>query len=158
LDRTDIALVDAYDGPPLEEARGLIVAYADSLPFALDFQELDRELAELPGAYAPPAGRLLLARADAEPVGCIALRPFGAHSAELKRLYVRPAGRGTGAGRRLAEAAVAAARELGYARVLLDTTPGMDAAQALYRSLGFAETEPYRLNPIAGATFLELRL
>jgi putative acetyltransferase len=146
-----VAVTDPAD---LEDVRALLREYAASLPFALDFQDFDRELAELPGAYAPPHGALLLARG----AGCVGLRPIDETTGELKRLYVRPSARGTGLGRRLAEAAVAEARKLGYARLRLDTTPGMDAAQSLYERLGFREITPYRPNPVPGARFLELTL
>jgi putative acetyltransferase len=138
----------------VEEVRVLFREYAAALPFALDFQDFDREVAELPGAYAPPRGALLLARA----AGCVGLRPIDQTTCELKRLYVRPSARGTGLGRRLAEAAIAHARRLGYARIRLDTVPGMDSAQSLYERLGFREIAPYRPNPIPGARFLELEL
>ncbi|MGZ4388136.1 MAG: GNAT family N-acetyltransferase, partial [Gaiellaceae bacterium] len=140
------------------DVRVLLEEYAASLPFDLGFQGFADELAGLPGAYAPPRRRLLLALAGGAPAGCVALRPVDARTAELKRLYVRPGTRGTGTGRRLTEAAVAAARAAGYERVVLDTVPGMEAAQALYRSLGFTDTAPYRFNPVEGASFLELRL
>ncbi|HSP73425.1 MAG TPA: GNAT family N-acetyltransferase [Gaiellaceae bacterium] len=146
------------DDPRLAAVRALFEEYATSLPFALDFQGFPDELAGLPGAYTPPRGRLLLAVAGGEAVGCVALRPHDARTAELKRLYVRPQARGSGAGRRLSKAAVAAARGAGYERVVLDTVPGMETAQALYRSLGFTDTAPYRFNPVEGASFLELRL
>ena len=136
------------------ETRALFREYAASLPFTLDFQDFDRELADLPGPYAPPGGRLLLARG----AGCVGLRAIDATTCELKRLYVRPSARGTGLGRRLAAAIVMEARTLGYARIRLDTVPGMDAAQALYAELGFREIAPYRANPIPGALFLELEL
>ena len=138
----------------VDEVRALFREYAASLSFALDFQDFDRELDDLPGPYAPPRGALLLARGE----GCVGLRPLDGTTCELKRLYVRPVARGTGLGRRLAEAIVAEARRLGYTRVRLDTVPGMDAAQALYEQLGFREIEPYRANPIRGARFLELEL
>jgi len=138
----------------LDEIRTLFREYAASLPFALDFQDFDRELAELPGAYAPPHGALLLARG----AGCVGLRPIDETTCELKRLYVRPSARGTGLGRRLAEAVVAEARRLGYEEMRLDTVPGMDSAQSLYERLGFREIPPYRPNPIPGARFLELQL
>jgi putative acetyltransferase len=142
------------DMSDVDEVRALFREYAESLPFALDFQGFDRELDELPGAYAPPRGALLLARG----AGCVGLRPIDAATCEMKRLYVRPSARGTGLGRRLAEAVVTEARTLGYSRMRLDTVPGMDAAQSLYAELGFREIAPYRANPIAGAVFLELEL
>lgn len=146
------------DSPRLADVCALFEEYAASLSFDLGFQGFEAELASLPGEYAPPDGRLLLALAGGEPVGCVALRRHGAETAELKRLYVRPAGRGGGAGRTLTAAALDAARAAGYARVVLDTVPGMEAAQALYRTLGFTETEPYRFNPVPGAVFLALSL
>jgi carbonic anhydrase len=138
----------------LDEVRALFQEYADSLPFALDFQGFDRELAELPGAYAAPRGALLLVRGE----GCVGLRPLDGGACEMKRLYVRPSARGRGVGRLLVEAVVAEARRLGYARMRLDTTPGMERAQALYEQLGFGEIEPYRVNPVAGTRYLELEL
>jgi putative acetyltransferase len=138
--------------------RELFEEYAASLGFDLGFQEFERELRELPGAYGPPRGRLLLARVGAEPVGCVGLRPLDADACEMKRLYVRSTHRGTGAGRALAEAAIRAARELGYAHMRLDTVPSMRAARALYRALGFREIPPYRFNPIPGTTYMELAL
>ena len=141
-----------------EEVGALLREYAASLPFELDFQDFDRELAGLPGAYAPPRGALLLARIDGEAAGCIALRPFAEDVCELKRLFVRPAARGLGLGRRLTTEIVSEARRLGYARMRLDTTPGMEAAQALYEELRFVETAPYRHNPVPGTRFLELKL
>jgi putative acetyltransferase len=151
--------VELVHDPPADTVRPLLREYADSLGFALDFQDFERELAELPGAYAPPGGMLLLARVDGEAAGCVALRPLDEETCEMKRLYVRPAHRGLGLGRMLAEAIVAEARTRGYARMRLDTVPGMETAQALYGELGFAEIEPYyRTNPVAGARFLELEL
>ena len=141
-----------------EEVRALLREYAAALPFELDFQDFDRELAGLPGAYTPPRGALLLARVDGEAAGCVALRPLAENACELKRLFVRPAARGLGLGRRLTTAIVSEARRLGYARMRLDTTPGMEAAQALYAELGFVETAPYRHNPVPGTRFLELEL
>ncbi len=146
------------DASEVDDVRGLLRAYADSLPFELDFQGFDRELAELPGEYAPPRGALLVARSEGTVTGCVALRPLADDVCEMKRLFVLPAARGTGLGRRLGAAVVAEARRLGYARMRLDTTPGMAAAQALYRELGFVETAPYRHNPVPGTRFLELQL
>jgi putative acetyltransferase len=150
--------VSKLDASDLEEVRVLLYAYEASLPFDLDFQDFEQELADLPGAYAPPDGALLGSRRDGTLAGCVALRRIDDERCELKRLFVRPDHRGSGLGRALAEAAVAEARSLGYRRLLLDTTPGMETAQALYQRLGFVETEPYRHNPIAGTRFLELEV
>ena len=129
--------------------RGLIREYADGLGVDLSFQDLEAELADPLGFYEV----VLLAEG-----GCVALRRLDEETAEMKRLYVLPKARGTGLGRRLAEAVVAEARARGYLRLLLDTLPSMTAARALYASLGFRETEPYRFNPVSGTTFLELEL
>ncbi|MHB0971779.1 MAG: GNAT family N-acetyltransferase [Thermoanaerobaculia bacterium] len=138
--------------------RALFVEYAASLPFDLDFQHFDDELRNLPGEYAPPGGTILLATDGDAVLGCIALRRIDATTCEMKRLYLRPAARGRGAGRALSEALIEKARQLGYAAMRLDTVPSMESAIALYRSLGFREIAPYRVNPIAGALFLELKL
>ncbi len=142
----------------LAEARRLFREYADSLGFDLAFQDFERELADLPGEYDAPAGALLLAAVDGAFAGCVALRPLGEGACEMKRLYARPAFRGAGVGRALAEAVLAEARRIGYARMRLDTVPAMTAAIGLYRSLGFHTIEPYRHNPIAGTKFLEIDL
>ena len=152
---TDIRASTAAD---LDDVRALFEEYAASLPFDLGFQAFARELAELPGAYAPPRGALLIARHDGAAVGCVALRPLGPETCEFKRLYVRPGARGSGAGRRLTERALDEARQMGYRRIRLDTLPGMEPAQALYLTLGFRDVPPYTPNPIAGARFLELAL
>jgi putative acetyltransferase len=136
-------------------ARALFEEYQQSLGFSLCFQNFDAELAGLPGAYAPPEGRLLLAFSGDEPAGCIALRNIGEEICEMKRLWVRPAFRGTGLGRRLVETLMADARSIGYRRIRLDTLPSMAAAQALYLSLGFADISPYNDHPIEGTRFME---
>ena len=147
---------DAGDIPTV---RILFEEYAAGLDVDLAFQDFARELAELPGAYAPPAGALLLAwRAD-QPLGCVAVRAFSPPAiAELKRLYVRPAARGLRLGEQLTRIAIAHAREAGYRRLRLDTLPDMQRAQRLYRELGFREILPYRHNPIPGTFYMELDL
>ncbi len=142
----------------LEVVRGLFSEYVESVDVDLYFQELEKELANLPGKYAAPAGRLLLAWREGEAVGCVALRPLDRATCEMKRLYVRPQARGERLGRRLAERICAEAREAGYSRICLDTLPTMVPAQALYRSLGFVTIEPYIFNPVAGTRFLALDL
>jgi putative acetyltransferase len=142
----------------LEDVRALFREYADSLGVDLSFQGFEQELAALPGEYAPPAGRLLLGVVDGVAAACGALRPFGERDCELKRLYVRERARRTGLGRLLAEAAIEAARDVGYERMLLDTLPAMGPARELYRSLGFEEVAPYRYNPVPGTSFMALRI
>lgn len=136
-------------------ARELVEEYAASLEFALDFQDFEKELAEFPGEYGPPAGVILLAELGGEAVGCVCLRRFSRGVCEMKRLYVAPSARGSGVGRTLTEALLDEGRRLAYTRMRLDTVVAMGAANALYRSLGFREIEPYRVNPLDGATFFE---
>jgi ribosomal protein S18 acetylase RimI-like enzyme len=142
----------------LEAVRALFREYEQSLGIDLDFQGFERELRELPGAYAAPGGRLLLAWVDGEPAGCVGLRALDGHACELKRLYVRPGHRGLGLGRTLVERALVDARRLGYGSVRLDTLPSMSAAKRLYESLGFRPIAPYRFNPVPGTDYLELEL
>ncbi len=142
----------------LEVVRAIFREYANSLGIDLAFQGFDRELAELPGKYQPPAGRLLLAWNGARAVGSIALRRLDANTCEMKRLYVRPEARGEQLGRRLVERICREARQAGYARICLDTLPMMVWAQSLYESLGFVPIEPYVFNPIPGTKFLVLDL
>jgi carbonic anhydrase len=154
----EVKLVAAEGSARVERVRELFLEYADSTGLDLCFQNFGEELARLPGDYAPPAGRLILATADGQPAGCVGLRRFADGVCEMKRLYVRPACRGLRLGRTLAEAVIAAAREAGYERMRLDTLPSMKEAIALYRSLGFEEIGAYRHNPVEGALYFELIL
>ena len=138
--------------------RGLFREYAAGLGIDLCFQNFEAELAGLPGAYAPPAGRLLVAEADGDLVGCAALRPQAPGVCELKRLYVRPAFRGRGLGRRLLEALLAEAVAAGYREAVFDTLQSMTEALALYRSLGFHPTEPYNEHPVCGTLWFRKAL
>jgi putative acetyltransferase len=151
-------IIPAESPDHLAAIRALFVEYTDSLGIDLGFQHFAEELAGLPGAYAPPGGCLLLAVAGEQAAGCVAVRPFAPGIAELKRMYVRPAYRGQGAGRQLATAAIAAAQAMGYTHLRLDTLPTMQSAQQLYEALGFRPIVPYRYNPIPGTRYLELAL
>jgi putative acetyltransferase len=158
------ACVDAMHGLDIRQAtdardwgrlRSLLTAYAAELDVDIAFQGFGQELDGLAMAYPPPGGAWLVFRAGL-PVGCVALRPLGDGFAELKRLFTVPEARGCGVGRALVKTALGAARAAGFSGVRLDTLRGMDAAQALYASLGFVPIAPYRANPLAGAAFLEL--
>lgn len=143
----------------ITQARELFLEYAKSLGFSLCFQSFDKELGDLPGKYAPPDGRLLLAECDSQTAGCVALRKLDECVCEMKRLYLRPQFRGQGLGRRLAERIIAEASQTGYTCMRLDTVePVMRDAVAMYRRFGFREISPYCENPIAGALYMELRL
>jgi GNAT superfamily N-acetyltransferase len=146
----------------LRAVRTLFEEYAASLSFSLCFQGFQAELDGLPGDYAPPAGGLWLAVSDSaaggEAVGCVALRRLEPGVGEMKRLYVRPTGRGTGLGKRLVHVVLDVATGLGYDRVRLDTTPEMSTAIRLYEAMGFVGIPPYCANPVSGALHFELRL
>jgi len=151
--------IENVSGPEdVEAIRALFIEYQDSLDVDLCFQNFHRELDELPGDYAPPRGRLYLARIDGEAAACIALRPVDDDTCEMKRLYVRPAHRSTGIGRELVNLLIADARAIGYRRMALDTLPSMERAQRLYERLGFRDIPPYRENPVPGARYMGLDL
>ena len=136
-------------------ARLLFLEYAETLGFSLCFQGFDEELGNLPGKYALPNGCILLAWDELDCVGCVGLRPLSDSVSEMKRLYVKPAYRGTGLGRLLAENILKFAIESNYSKIMLDTLSSMESAQGLYRSLGFAEIAPYYLNPHPNVVFFE---
>jgi ribosomal protein S18 acetylase RimI-like enzyme len=154
-----LTLSQAQSPTQISQARELFLEYGESLGFSLCFQSVDKDLAGLPGDYAPPDGRLFLLEHDGQLAGCAALHRLDSASGEMKRLYVRPGFRGLGLGRILAERILSEAASIGFRRVRLDTVAGeMDGAIALYRRLGFREIEPYRQNPIAGALYMEREL
>jgi len=151
-------LAQAETPEQIEEVRRLLREYEASLEVRLCFQGFEKELAALPGDYAPPGGRLLLGFDSRQAVGCVALRRFNDGTCEMKRLYLRPEFRRRGAGRLLAMTIIAEARTIGYKKMRLDTLEAMHEARALYESLGFKRIEPYCHNPIPGAIYMELKL
>ena len=153
-----LAVREAEGLRDMNVARELFAEYQRGLGVDLCFQGFDGELASLPGRYARPSGRLLFAAEGDRVLGVVALRALEGGDCEMKRLYVRPAGRGFGIGRMLAGRLIDEARLAGYNRMLLDTLPSMANAQALYRSMGFFEIAPYCANPIAGTLYMALQL
>jgi putative acetyltransferase len=158
-----LRIVPAMSEETVSQARILFREYATMPGVAPCIEDFEKEVASLPGSYAPPTGRLLLALHEnsgysGEPAGCGALRNFNDNACEMKRLYVRPAFRGAGAGRELVKQLIVEARSVGYHRMLLDTLPSMKEAHKLYRTFGFREISSYQKNPIPGALFFELAL
>ena len=167
-----MAVVPADNPVRIEAVRDLFKEYAASLSFNLCFQSFEDELARLPGEYAPPSGMLLLGLVDDQVGGCVAFHRLegemagghaefraGSEVCEMKRLYVRPAFRGSGIGRKLIDSILKCAEAVGYRRMRLDTVPSeMAKAVEIYRKIGFTEIAPYRLNPIPGAKYMELDL
>ena len=152
-------LIQAQSSEEIKQARQLFKEYAAWLEIDLCFQNFEKELADLPGHYATPNGRLLLAYDDNESAGCVALRKIDDGICEMKRLFVRDKFRGQGLGRSLIDAIISEAKDIGYKRMRLDTLPPkMNDAIALYRSFGFKEIKPYYKNPVPGAIFMELNL
>jgi ribosomal protein S18 acetylase RimI-like enzyme len=155
----NLTFLQAETPAQIAQARELFLEYAESLGFSLCFQSFDEELAGLPGEYAPPAGRLLLAEYEGKLAGCVALHALEPSICEMKRLYLRPQFRGKGLGRALADHILVEARHIGFERIRLDTVePVMKDAVAMYRRLGFREIAPYCKNPMAGALYMELLL
>jgi putative acetyltransferase len=159
--RCALEITRAETDQDFDEARTLFREYAAWLEVDLRFQGFDAELAALDRMYGPPGGSLLLAREGGEAAGCVAVRALpaaGEGTCEMKRLYVRPAYRGQGLGRRLAEAIMEEGRRLGYRRMVLDTLERMAQARAVYGAAGFRETAPYYPNPLAGVRYMEADL
>ena len=153
-----IEIVPASSKDHLNEAEELFREYADWLDLEMCYRNIDKEIAELPGAYGPPGGNLLLAYVDGETAGCAGVRKWKGDVCEMKRLYVRPRFRGTGIGRKLAEMIIEEARRIGYRLMRLDTLPQMNEAIELYKSLGFKQIEKYRTSPTDDSQYFELAL
>ncbi|MBX9935530.1 MAG: GNAT family N-acetyltransferase [Burkholderiaceae bacterium] len=153
-----IDIKPAYFPEDLERVVAIFREYVASPSVSLDFQDYEPEFTTLPGKYAAPEGRLLLAWKDGAVVGCAALRKVDRNICEMKRVYIRPVARGEGLGRRLVESLLAEAREAGYSRICLDVLPEFVAAQGLYESLGFRPAPPITFNPVPGTKFLGLDL
>ena len=151
-------LIKVKDKEHLAVIGELFLEYAESLGFSLCFQDFDKELAGLPGEYAPPNGCLILAVADSKPCGCVALHKLEEGICEMKRLYIKPEFRGKGFGKLLVNAVIDEAKKIGYTKMRLDTVPQMKEAINLYQQIGFKEIEPYRKNPIDGALYMEMDL
>jgi len=155
----DIRMRHIDSGPELQEIRTLFLEYAQALNFSLCFQNFDKELKDLPGLYAMPAGRLILCEVELKAAGCVALKPLEQGACEMKRLYVKPEFRGRHLGEALVRRIIEEARTIGYSAMRLDTIRGtMDNAIALYASMGFREVPPYYSSPIPEACYMELTL
>jgi putative acetyltransferase len=150
--------IEIVDDAPLDDVRTLMREYAAGLPAPVEIPDLEKELARLPHPYAPPDGRLLVARDGDASAGCVAMCRFEAHVGELKRLYVRDAFRGRGVGRALVEAVIATSRAIGYTHLRLDTHRSMNVARTLYGSFGFREIPAYWDHPTPDVVFYELTL
>ncbi len=149
-----LRIVQALTADDVTTVRTLLLEYQKLLGIDLSFQDFEAEVNGLPGPYAPPGGRLLLATHDGVVVGCVALRAAAPSQSEMKRLYVRPAARGLGVGRALVSQVLSEARAIGYSEIVLDTLPSMVEAQRLYEQLGFHDVPAYRPNPVVGTRYL----
>lgn len=153
-----ITLQRVEDEDHVAQARALFREYADTRKGDPALEGFPEEITALPGNYAPPDGNIILAYHNGKAAGCVAVRKLDEHICEMKRLYVSPMFRGKGVGRYLVEAILKQARLLGYARMRLDTIPGMQSAQMLYESMGFSEIPAYRNNPNTGTKYYEVEL
>jgi putative acetyltransferase len=151
-------IIDAHTAEHLAQIRRLFREYEEFLGVDLCFQGFEEEVANLPGAYAPPRGALLLAVEGSDVMGCVALREIDDNLCEMKRLFMRCEYRGRGIGRMLAQAVIDEARRIGYSRMCLDTLETLESAIALYESLGFRRTAPYYDNPLPRVVYWELDL
>jgi GNAT superfamily N-acetyltransferase len=159
LDSSDFAIAAAEKPAEISSVRDLLLEYWESRKLEFTYFNFDREIANLPGDYSPPTGKLLLASCRGEAAGCVALRRLDREICEMKRMYLREKFRGRGFGRALADAIIAEARRIGYRKMRLDTIgPTMREALQMYLRMGFQEIPPYRHNPLPGAAFLELDL
>ena len=149
-----LEITEAITEDDIAAVRTLLREYQERLGIDLCFQDFEAEVEGLPGSYAPPSGRLLIAKHDGMPVGCVALQGRSPSRAEMKRLFVRPDARGLGVGRALVSRVIGDAREIGYEEVVLDTLPVMVEAQRLYEQFGFHDVPPYRANPVPGTRYL----
>jgi len=154
----EIVLTRADTPELVATARSLFREYAEAIATDLEYQGFTEELAALPAPYVAPGGALLIAHAGADVAGCVGLRPLDGRTGEMKRLYVRPAYRSWGLGKRLVEAVIQVARQAGYGELRLDTLPSMASAQALYHRLGFVEIPPYSNTHLPGTRFYALKL
>ena len=153
-----LRIAQARSASDITVARDLLLEYQALLRVDLSFQDFEKEVRDLPGDYAPPGGRLLLAVNDDIPVGCVALRGAGSNRSEMKRLFVRPAARGLGIAKSLVSRLLDEARAIGYSEIVLDTLPSMTEAQRLYEHFGFRDIPPYRPNPVQGTRYLSKSL
>jgi len=151
-------VMTAESGSALEAARQLITEYAATLGCGPCFENIERDLASLPHPYVPPGGRLLVLYSGPEAAGCVGVRCLDERHAEMGRLFIRPAFRGRGYGKELAERALEAARDMGFSSMRLYTLPAMETAIAMYRGMGFREVAPYTVKPLDGALYMERSL
>ena len=159
----NIQIEPAYGYP--SEVKALFTEYTDMLiandpkfKKYLDLQNYDEELKHLENKYGMPQGRLYLLRCDGAVAGCIALRRADEHHGELKRLYIKPAYRGKGLGRFLAERIIADAKQIGYRHVILDTLPFLESAIGMYKKMGFYEVAPFNNSPMDHSIYMRLDL